>query len=558
MIFEREAVIHDEGGIHARVAAMIVQRAQELCERYDCHLYIRSERSERCEMHSLMKLVALKVAQGDSVFVSSEGDNGRQAVIEMVRFLESDFIMNEASEIHGVDKLLHENALMQERLQMILESVQDGICVVDRSGEVTYVNPSYLRIVHKTPEMVVGQNVFETAADGNRCAVLRSGIARIGSIRHKKDGTTIVANVNPIFVDGEIAGVVSVIKDITEIQTLMERLSQVSAKAEYLEQELLRTKKTAQAFADYIGKSGKVVDVLALASKAADSSANVLIRGESGTGKEVIAEGIHYASGRRRGPFIRVNCGAIPGALLESELFGHEKGAFTGAVRRKLGKFELANHGTIFLDEIGELDKNLQVKLLRVLQQKEFDRVGGEETIHVDVRIIAATNRDLEAMVREGTFRDDLYYRLNVIPIILPPLRDRPDDIPLLVEHFIEKISKENKKDVRGITPDAMQMFMHYRWPGNVRELENVIERVITLMDTDLITAAVLPSYIKGDIAGREVQSLADDTVLPWEEYEKQIIANALRQGTSFNGAAKLLRISHKTVAAKARKYGLV
>ena len=558
MIFEREAVIHDEGGIHARVAAMIVQRAQELCERYDCHLYIRSERSERCEMHSLMKLVALKVAQGDSVFVSSEGDNGRQAVIEMVRFLESDFIMNEASEIHGVDKLLHENALMQERLQMILESVQDGICVVDRSGEVTYVNPSYLRIVHKTPEMVVGQNVFETAADGNRCAVLRSGIARIGSIRHKKDGTTIVANVNPIFVDGEIAGVVSVIKDITEIQTLMERLSQVSAKAEYLEQELLRTKKTAQAFANYIGKSGKVVDVLALASKAADSSANVLIRGESGTGKEVIAEGIHYASGRRRGPFIRVNCGAIPGALLESELFGHEKGAFTGAVRRKLGKFELANHGTIFLDEIGELDKNLQVKLLRVLQQKEFDRVGGEETIHVDVRIIAATNRDLEAMVHEGTFRDDLYYRLNVIPIILPPLRDRPDDIQLLVEHFIEKISKENKKNVRGITPDAMQMFMHYRWPGNVRELENVIERVITLMDTDLITAAVLPSYIKGDIAGREVQSLADDTVLPWEEYEKQIIANALRQGTSFNGAAKLLRISHKTVAAKARKYGLV
>lgn len=558
MIFEKEAVIHDEGGIHARVAAMIVQRAQELCKRYECNLYLRSERSERCEMHSLMKLVALKVNQGDSVFVSSEGDNGRQAVLEMVRFLESDFIMNEAEEIHGVDKLLHENALMQERLQMILESVQDGICVVDRSGEVTYVNPSYLRIVHKTPEMVVGQNVFEKAADGNRCAVLRSGIARIGSIRHKKDGTTIVANVNPIFVDGEIAGVVSVIKDITEIQTLMERLSQVSAKAEYLEQELLRTKKTAQAFANYIGKSGKVVDVLALASKAAASSANVLIRGESGTGKEVIAEGIHYASGRRRGPFIRVNCGAIPGALLESELFGHEKGAFTGAVRRKLGKFELANHGTIFLDEIGELDKNLQVKLLRVLQQKEFDRVGGEETIHVDVRIIAATNRNLEEMVHEGTFRDDLYYRLNVIPIILPPLRDRPDDIPLLVEHFIEKISKENKKDVRGITPEAMQMFMHYRWPGNVRELENVIERVITLMDSDLITEELLPSYIKGDIAGREIRGQADDTVLPWEEYEKQIIANALRQGTSFNGAAKLLRISHKTVAAKARKYGLV
>lgn len=558
MIYEKEAVIHDEGGIHARVAAMIVQRAQELSKRYDCHLFLRSERSERCEMHSLMKLIALKVNRGDSVFVSAEGDNGRQAVLEMVRFLEGDFEMHEAAEVHGVDKLLHENALIQERLQLILEAVQDGICVVDRTGEITYVNPSYLRIVHKTPEMVIGQNVFETAPNGNRSGVLRSGVARIGSISHKKDGTTVVANVNPLFVDGEIAGVVSVIKDITEIQTLMERLSQVSAKAEYLEQELLRTKKTAQAFSNYIGKSGKVIDVLALASKAADSGANVLVRGESGTGKEVIAEGIHYASSRRRGPFIRVNCGAIPGALLESELFGHEKGAFTGAVRRKLGKFELANHGTIFLDEIGDLDKNMQVKLLRVIQQKEFDRVGGEETIHVDVRIIAATNRNLEEMVKAGEFRDDLYYRLNVIPILLPPLRDRVEDIPLLVEHFIEKISSEAQKRVRGITPEAMRMLMHYRWPGNVRELENVIERVITLMDTEEINEAVLPSYIKGEIAGREVQNIADDTILPWEEYEKQIIANALRQCNSFNAAGKLLRISHKTVAAKARKYGLV
>lgn len=559
MMYEQEAVIRHDSGIHARIAAMIVQRAKELGRKYGTRLYLRSERSERCEMHSLMKLVALKISCGDSVFVAAEGDEGRQAVYEMVKFLEGDFEMNEPGEIHEMDLLLHENALMQERLQMILEAVQDGICVVDRTGEITYVNPSYLRIVHKTPEMVVGQNVFKTAPDGNRCGVLRTGVARIGSISHKKDGTTVVANVNPIFVDGEIAGVVSVIKDITELQNLMARLSQVSARAEYLEQELLRTKKTAQAFKNYIGKSGKVVDVLALASKAAGSSATVLVRGESGTGKEVIAEGIHYASERRRGPFIRVNCGAIPGTLLESELFGHEKGAFTGAVRRKLGKFELADHGTIFLDEIGEMDKNMQVKLLRVLQQKEFDRVGGEETVHVDVRIIAATNRDLEQMVKDGTFRDDLYYRLNVIPISLPPLRDRVDDIPLLVEHFIAKISAENGKPVRGITPEAMQVMMRYQWPGNVRELENVIERVITLMDSETITITSLPSYIKGEMAGREVRHFAADTaVLPWEEYEKQIIANALRQCGSFNAAAKMLKITHKTVAAKARKYDLV
>ena len=255
-----------------------------------------------------------------------------------------------------------------------------------------------------------------------------------------------------------------------------------------------------------------------------------------------------------------MNCGAIPPALLESELFGHEKGAFTGALKRKLGKFELANHGTIFLDEIAEMDKNMQVKLLRVLQQKEFDRVGGEETVHVDVRIIAATNRDLEQMMKEGEFRDDLYYRLNVIPILLPPLRERVDDIPLLVEHFIGKISGEQKKPVRGITPEAMEVLMHYRWPGNVRELENVIERVITLMDATEIDASALPSYLKGEIAAREVEEsrLTSGAVLPWPEYEKRIIAYALEKCGSFNAAGRALALTHKTVAAKARKYGLV
>jgi len=558
MMFEKEAIIHYESGIHVRVAAMIVQKAQELYPKYKCKLFIRSSHSQRIEMHSLMMLVALKINCGDSVFVAAEGDGCRDAIAEMVMFLEGDFQVKTKTEMQEVDRLLHENALMQERLQLILEAVQDGICVVDKSGEVTYVNPSYLRIVHKTEDMVVGSNVYNIAPNGNRSSVLKSGTARIGSISHKRDGTTIVANVNPIFVDGEISGVVSVIKNITEIQTLMEKLNQISAKAEYLEQELLRTKKTGQSFANYIGRSGRVVDVLAMASKAAGSSATVLVRGESGTGKELVAEGIHYASKRHKGPFIRVNCGAIPSTLMESELFGHEKGAFTGAVRRKLGKFELADKGTLFLDEIGEMDKNMQVKLLRVLQQKEFDRVGGEETLHVDVRIIAATNRNLEDMVRQGTFRDDLYYRLNVIPLFLPALRERIEDIPLLTEHFIERISVQAGKRVRGIMPEAMAVLMDYKWPGNVRELENVIERVITLMDTDYITLDTLPSYLTGEAAIREVKSFASDAILPWQEYEKQIIANALKKCGSFNATGKMLKLTHKTVAAKARKYGLV
>ena len=573
MIVEKEAVLKSENGIHVRVAAMLVQRAEELGRRFGVRLFLRTERSKPTEMHNLMKLIGLRAASGDRLYVSAETEGGslpeaaEQAAEAMRELLESDFEERGAERIHEVDKLLHENALMQQRLQMILEAVQDGICVVDHAGLVTYVNPAYLRIVHKTPEMVVGKSIYETAPEGNRCAVLKSGIARIGSISHKKDGTTLVANVTPIFVEGEIAGVVSVSKDITELQTMMEKLSQVSARAEYLEQELLRTKKTAQAFANYIGKSGKVVDVLALATKAAASSATVLIQGESGTGKEVIAEGIHYASSRRRGPYIRVNCGAIPGALLESELFGHEKGAFTGAVKKKLGKFELADGGTIFLDEIGEMDKNMQVKLLRVLQQREFYRVGGEENVHVDVRIIAATNRNLEQLVKEGGFREDLYYRLNVIPLVLPPLRDRVDDIPLLVEHFIEKISKETGRPVQGIAPEAMDLLMHYRWPGNVRELENVIERVITLMDGVRIETDSLPSYIKGErvsepvrvvSAGKDVQAAPDGEVRTWEEYEQEIIAHALKMAGSFNAAGKMLRISHKTVAAKARKYNLV
>ncbi|SEJ76322.1 phosphotransferase system HPr (HPr) family [Propionispira arboris] len=558
MLFEKEAIIHYESGIHARVAAMIVQKSHELYEKYACKIYLRSEHSQRVEMRSLMMLIALKINNGDSVFVSAEGENREEAVLAMVIFLEGDFMVQTPGELHEVDRLLHENALMQERLQLILEAVQDGICVVDKTGAVTYVNPSYLRILHKTEEMVIGENVYEVAPNGNRANVLKTGVARIGSLSHKKDGTTIVANVNPIFVDGEISGVVSVIKNITEVQTLIEKLNQMSAKAEYLEQELLRTKKMGKAFTNYIGRSGRVVDVLAMASKAAASSATVLVRGESGTGKELVAEGIHYASTRRKGPFIRVNCGAIPSTLLESELFGHEKGAFTGAVKRKLGKFELANNGTIFLDEIGEMDKNMQVKLLRALQQREFDRVGGETTVKVDVRIIAATNRNLEDMVREGTFRDDLYYRLNVIPLFLPALRERVEDIPLLAEHFVNKISLQNHKHIQGVTAAAMEVLMAYKWPGNVRELENIIERVITLTDSDFIEIEHLPSYITGEAVVKQMKSFAFDAVLPWEEYEKQIIGNALKKCGSFNAAGKMLKLTHKTVAAKARKYGLI
>jgi len=469
-------------------------------------------------------------------------------------------IFEDISALEKVTWELQEIKELKERLQLVLESVQDGICVLNKDGDITYVNPAYLRIVNQEYEQLVGKNIESVSPDGARYRVLKSKKQILGSISHKSDGVTLVANVNPIIVDGELTGAVSVVKDVTEFHSFMEKLNRISAKAEYLEQELWRTKKPNSTFEHFIGRSGKVVDVLAMAAKAAQGVSNVLIRGESGTGKELVAEGIHYASAWARGPFIRVNCGAIPTNLLESELFGHEKGSFTGAVRKKLGKFELANQGTIFLDEIGDMEKIMQVKLLRVLQKKEFERVGGEVTIKVNVRIIGATNRNLEAMVAQGEFREDLYYRLNVIPLLLPPLRERREDIPLLVEHFLAKFTCQFGGKSKKIKCEALDILRNYRWPGNVRELENIIERIVTLTDGDYIDIQHLPSYLTAEVFSDHWEgstALVQDVILSWEEYEKQIIQRALKKYGSFNGAGKVLGLTHKTVAAKARKYGI-
>ena len=252
-------------------------------------------------------------------------------------------------------------------------------------------------------------------------------------------------------------------------------------------------------FDEIVGSSGKMQEVYKIIEQVSNSNATILIRGESGTGKELVARAIHYNSPRSEKSFVGVSCAALPETLLESELFGHEKGAFTGAVGQKAGRFELAHRGTLFLDEVPDLSLAMQVKLLRVLQEREFERVGGTKTVRVDVRLIAATNRDLERAVAEGEFRADLYYRLQVIQVFLPPLRDRAEDIPALVEHLIEKLNNQNQKNVRFVSPEAMGMLMKYSWPGNVRELENAIERGVVLADakSELITPDLLPVSIQ-------------------------------------------------------------
>jgi transcriptional regulator with PAS, ATPase and Fis domain len=321
-----------------------------------------------------------------------------------------------------------------------------------------------------------------------------------------------------------------------------------------------------ESFQKIIGGSKKMREALLIAQKAAKTSSTVLIRGESGTGKELVAKAIHYGSYRAKKSFIAVNCGAIPHTLLESELFGHEYGAFTGAIKQKIGKFELANGGTIFLDEIGELPLEMQVKLLRVIQEREFERVGGIDTIKVDVRIIAATNRNLEEMVRKGVFREDLYYRVNVIPIYLPLLKERREDIPLLIDYFIEKISSKLGKAPIKLSEDAKKCLINYDWPGNVRELENVIERITALNENKIVNIDDLPeniidSYesIKYDRDNSSLVSLkSNGDIATYEEYEREIIKLAIEKFGSFNAAGKALGITHKTVAHKARKYNIV
>ncbi len=314
--------------------------------------------------------------------------------------------------------------------------------------------------------------------------------------------------------------------------------------------------------ANIIGRSPSMVKLLDMMSMVAPSEATVLITGESGTGKELIARSLHFNSQRREKPLVVVNCAAITETLLESELFGHEKGAFTGADRRREGRFKQADRGTIFLDEIGEMSPTMQAKLLRVLQEKEIQRVGGEETIRVDVRVVAATNRDLETEVAQGRFREDLFYRLNVMPLNVPPLRERQEDIPLLAQHFMKKFAEKNRKIVKGFVPLAMDMLINYEWPGNVRELENAIERAVILLTGEHITEQQLPLNITEkypDLMESPTPEIrVTDGSRSLEEIEREAIMETLKaSGANKAEAARRLGITRKTLHNKLKNYKL-
>jgi len=379
----------------------------------------------------------------------------------------------------------------------------------------------------------------------------------------------------PLKIEEELLGVFSVdrifsreidleedIRVLNIIATLIAqylKLYQLFNKEKTEKEKLTLELKKRYSLQNVIGISDKMQEVFKIALKAARTRATILLIGESGTGKELIAKAIHYESDRSKGPFIAINCAAIPENLLEAELFGYEKGAFTGALVSKPGKFELANGGTIFLDEIGDLPFSLQAKLLRVIQDKTFERIGGTKPIKVDIRIIAATNKDLEKMVKNGSFREDLYFRLNVIPIYLPPLRERKEDIFLLIDHFLKKFNKEYKKNIT-INKSAMEKLINYSWPGNVRELENTIERLVILAEKDEITINDLPFYIRQDEENKFTElKLKGSLPNQIELIEKKAIEEALK-ACNYNQtkAAKMLGLTKRQINYKIKKYGLI
>ncbi|MCP4347054.1 MAG: GAF domain-containing protein [Desulfobacterales bacterium] len=498
--------------------------------------------------------------------------------------------IEEVTLLYEISQALNEHLELKESLYKVLDILSTSMEMV--RGTVTILDPLRneitIEVAHGLSKTAI-QNVKYKLGEGITGRVIETGepfaipkiseeplfLNRTDSRKNKKHEELSFLCV-PVKKGNQVIGALSTdrpfdksysledgIKLMAVIATMVARhvinLENIRLEKERLREENRRLRSELEnkyRITNIIGNSNKMRDVFQMITQVSRSNATVLIRGESGTGKELVANSIHYHSRRAKKPFVKVNCAALPSNLVESELFGHEKGAFTGAVKQKMGKFELADKGTIFLDEIGSVSLDVQASLLRVLQEKEFERVGGHRTIKTDVRIIAATNKNLEDAVEEESFRGDLYYRLNVFPIYIPPLRERKTDVLLLADHFLEIYSKENEKDIRRFSTPAIDMLMLYHWPGNVRELENCIERAVLLCEEGVIHSYHLPPTLQ---TGKESDTLPERSL---EEavanLEKEMIIDALKntQG-NITQASEMLKTTVRKFAYKAKRYGL-
>lgn len=440
---------------------------------------------------------------------------------------------------------------------LALQAIGMGILITDRQGQVVYCNHSFQETFGIA--LHPGQNAMALFPESLIAQVLETGETVVKIVKDQK-GQDVILEEKPLLVAGTIKGALSlVVSNMRGLQALQHKVNLLQEEIKYYQGRLKAKNLPERFFQPFLSNNPKMQKVVAVADRLAATDVNILITGETGTGKELLTAAIHYKSKRANQPFIKINCAAIPASLLESELFGYEKGAFTNALATgKPGKFELANGGTIFLDEIGDMPMEMQAKILRVLQEREFERIGGSKPVKVDVRVIAATNKDLKKMVEEGTFREDLYFRLNVVELHLPPLRERKEDLPYLMRMILTKLCQRYELPYPDIDPPAFNAMLHYHWPGNVRELENVLERALNLCIQNRITLECLPDIFhqnQGQAVSEGDKGLLNTMV---ESLERQLIMEALAEAKGSKAlAARKLGISRSGFYKKLHRYGL-
>ena len=450
-----------------------------------------------------------------------------------------------------------------ELLKTILDSINDAICLVDENCITRYWNDAAEKLYNIEKEKIINRHINDFFPKSLLPRIIRERKAYDNIYNSPREGCYNVISAYPLYINGRLVGGISLDRDATEFIKISELLVKAQSNLNVLEQEISIINRDRHSFSKIYGNNKAFRDSIRLARDISKSNISVLLTSESGTGKELFAHAIHMESGRE-GYFVPINCSAIPNELIESELFGYSPGAFTGALKSgKIGKVELAHNGTLFLDEIGDMPISMQPKILRVLENGEMTRIGSEKTIKANIRVIAASNKNLSEMVDAGLFRKDLYYRLNSVMITLPPLRERKDDIPLLVNRFVEDYCMEYGINILGITPDVMNIFINHHWEGNIRELKNVIERIVVLAknkDTDLIDSSFLPLNLRGTIEAEpspRQESIYDlNNILSNSEREAIISVMKITRNNKAH-AAKLLNIPRSTLYFKLKKYNL-
>ncbi len=469
-------------------------------------------------------------------------------------------IFQDITETEKISRELDSTKVLVHTLEEVLAGAGEWMVVVDASGVITMISEAYAEFNGVTVSGAIGKHVTDVIENTRMHIVARSGVAELGETQAIR-GRDVIVNRIPLKDGDRVVGAYGrvVFKDVAQLRQLAGKLNLLESKVRYYEEELTHLRGAKYTFDSIVGSGPSITAAMEEARRASRTDSTVLLRGETGTGKELFAHAIHAAGQRRSGPFIKLNCAAVPAELLESELFGYEEGAFTGAKKGgKAGKFELAQGGTFFLDEIGDMPLPMQAKLLRVLQEREVERIGGTSSRQVDLRIIAATGRHLEELVGNGTFRTDLYYRVHVIPVHIPPLRERREDVGEIAEHFLSKISSDSGEPKRRLSDEVLAILRSHGWPGNVRELQNVLERAVAMSRGDVLLPEHLPPHLLRAVTDAVKEVVPGSLASAKAETERNAILAALKaSGGNKSRAADLLRIHRVKLYEKMKRHGI-